>query len=161
MLAVILAAVAIALSTRRYTQRHLDGYAVMRCFGALQRRLFALFSWELLFGLLACTLGCVLGYAGQAVIAIWLTDFVAASLPQPGFYPVLQGFAAGLLLLLGFALPPLLQLKNVPAIRVIRREVGAPRQNALAGYALGPAALAALLLWQAGEFARRHGVRRL
>ena len=152
MLAVILAAVAIALSTRRYTQRHLDGYAVMRCFGATQGRLFALFGWEfVLLGLAACALGCVLGYAGQAVIARWLTDFVASSLPQPGIYPVLQGFAAGLLLLLGFALPPLLQLKNVPAIRVIRREVGAPRQSALAGYALGLAALAALLLWQAGE----------
>jgi len=152
MLAVILAAVAIALSTRRYTQRHLDGYAVMRCFGAMQGRLFALFSWEfVLLGLAACALGCVLGYAGQAVIARWLTDFVASSLPQPGFYPVLQGFAAGLLLLLGFALPPLLQLKNVPAIRVIRREVGAPRQSALIGYALGLGALAALLVWQAGE----------
>jgi len=152
MLAVILAAVAIALSTRRYTQRHLDGYAVMRCFGAQQGRLFALFSWEfVLLGLAACALGCVLGYAGQAVIARWLTDFVASSLPQPGLYPVLQGFAAGLLLLLGFALPPLLQLKNVPAIRVIRREVGAPRQSALAGYALGLAALGALLVWQAGE----------
>jgi len=152
MLAVILAAVAIALSTRRYTRRHLDGYAVMRCFGALQGRLFALFGWEfVLLGLAACAAGCVLGYAGQAVIARWLTEFVASSLPQPGFYPVLQGFAAGLLLLLGFALPPLLQLKNVPAIRVIRREVGAPRQSALAGYGLGLAALAALLVWQAGE----------
>ena len=44
-----------------------------------------------------------------------------------------------------------MQLKNVPAIRVIRREVGAPRQSALAGYALGLAALAALLVWQAGD----------
>lgn len=153
MLAVILAAVAIALSTRRYTQRHLDGYAVMRCFGAQQRRLLALFSWEfVLLGLAACGAGCVLGFAGQAVIARWLSDFVASSLPPPGFYPVLQGFAAGMLLLLGFALPPLLQLKSVPAIRVIRREVGAPRQSALIGYALGLGALAALLLWQAGEF---------
>ena len=153
MLAVILAAVAIALSTRRYTQRHLDGYAVMRCFGAQQGRLLALFSWEfVLLGLVACAAGCVLGYAGQAAIARWLTDFVASSLPQPGFYPVLQGFAAGLLLLLGFALPPLLQLKSVPAIRVIRRETGAPRQGALAAYALGLGALAALLVWQAGEF---------
>ncbi|TAK65765.1 MAG: FtsX-like permease family protein [Betaproteobacteria bacterium] len=152
MLAVILAAVAIALSTRRYTRRHLDGYAVMRCFGARQGRLFVLFGGEfVLLGLAACAIGCVLGFAGQAMIARWLTDFVASSLPQPGFYPVLQGFAAGLLLLLGFALPPLLQLKNVPAIRVIRREVGAPRQSALAGYVLGLAALGALLAWQAGE----------
>jgi len=153
MLAVILAAVAIALATRRYTQRHLDGYAVMRCIGAQQSRLFALFGWEfLLLGLIACAVGCVAGYAGQAVIALWLTELVASSLPQPGFYPVLQGFAAGLLLLLGFALPPLLQLKNVPAIRVMRRETGTPRQSVLASYALGLAALAALLLWQAGEF---------
>ena len=153
MLAVILAAVAIALSTRRYTQRHLDGYAVMRCFGAQQARLFALFAWEFLFlGCAACAVGCVLGYAGQAVIALWLTDFVASSLPQPGALPLLQGYAAGLLLLLGFALPPLMQLKNVPAIRVIRREVGPPKQGAIAVYALGLAALAALLLWQAGEF---------
>jgi putative ABC transport system permease protein len=153
MLAVILAAVAIALSTRRYTQRHLDGYAVMRCFGAQQGRLFALFSWEfVLLGFAACAAGCVLGFAGQSVIALWLTEFVAASLPQPGWYPVLQGYAAGMLLLLGFALPPLLQLKNVPALRVIRREVGVPAQSALAGYALGLGALAALLVWQAGEF---------
>ena len=153
MLAVILAAVAIALSTRRYTERHLDGYAVMRCIGAQQRRLFAVFGWEfLLLGLSACAAGCVLGYTGQAVIALWLSDLVAPSLPQPGFYPVLQGFSAGLLLLLGFSLPPLMQLKNVPAIRVMRRETGAPRQSVLAGYALGLAALAALLLWQAGEF---------
>ena len=152
MLAVILAAVAIALSARRYTQRHLDGYAVMRCMGAPQSRLFALFGWEfLLLGLAACAVGCLIGYTGQAVIALWLTGLVASSLPQPGFYPVLQGFAAGLLLLLGFSLPPLLQLKNVPAIRVIRREIGAPGQSALAGYALGLSALGALLLWQAGE----------
>jgi putative ABC transport system permease protein len=54
-------------------------------------------------------------------------------------------------LLLGFALPPLLQLKDVPALRVIRRDVGPPRQGALAVYAVGLAAVFGLLLWQAGE----------
>ena len=152
MLAVVLAAVAIALSTRRYSRRHLDGYAVMRCFGAVQNRLFALFGWEfVLLGVAAGCAGCVLGFAGQALIAQWLTPLVAPTLPQPGFYPVLQGFAAGLLLLLGFALPPLLQLKNVPAIRVIRREMGPPAQSTLLAYALGLGALGALLVWQAGE----------
>ena len=55
------------------------------------------------------------------------------------------------MLLLGFALPPLLQLKDVPALRVIRRDVGPPRQAALAVYIVGLAAVFALLLWQAGE----------
>ncbi len=152
MLGVVLAAVAIALSTRRYSERHLDGYAVMRCLGARQSRLFALFGWEFAaLGLMASSIGCILGYAGQAVIARWLADFVSSSLPPPGLYPLAQGYAAGMLLLLGFALPPLLQLQNVPAVRVIRREVGPPAQSALALYALGLGALAALLVWQAGE----------
>jgi putative ABC transport system permease protein len=54
-------------------------------------------------------------------------------------------------LLLGFALPPLLQLKDVPALRVIRRDVGAPQRSAVAVYAAGLAAVFALMWWQAGE----------
>jgi putative ABC transport system permease protein len=54
-------------------------------------------------------------------------------------------------LLLGFALPPLVQLKNVPAVRVIRREAGAPKRGTLAMYAAGLAALSGLLVWQAGD----------
>jgi putative ABC transport system permease protein len=65
--------------------------------------------------------------------------------------PAVQGFLVGLVLLLGFALPPLVQLKNVPAVRVIRRESGAPRGGTLAVYAGGLATLGGLLVWQAGE----------
>ncbi len=152
MLAVILSAVAIALSVRRYTERHLDGYAVMRCLGAAQARLFSLFSWEFaLLALAASAAGCALGFAGQAAIAAWLAQLVAAALPAPGAWPALQGVATGFALLLGFALPPLLQLKDVPAVRVLRRETGAPRTSALAAYLLGLAAVFALLLWQARD----------
>ena len=152
MLAVILSAVAIALGTRRYTRRHLDGYAVMRCLGAGERRLFALFAWEFVWlALAASAAGCVLGFAGQALIALWLSKLIAAPLPQPGAWPALQGLATGLTLLLGFALPPLLQLKDVPAVRVLRREVGPPAQSALLVYAFGLAAVFGLLLWQARD----------
>jgi len=152
MLSVILSAVAVALGTRRYTERHLDGYAVMRCMGATQPQLFALFAWEfLLLALAASAAGCVLGFLVQNLVAWWLAALVPGTLPQPGPAPLLQGAATGLALLLGFALPPLLQLKEVPALRVIRRDVGAPRRGALAVYGLGLAAAFALLWWQAGE----------
>ena len=152
MLAVVLSAVAIALGARRYTGRHLDGYAVMRCLGAGQARLFALFAWEfLLLALAASAAGCMLGFVFQSLIALWLSGLVPGALPQPGPWPALQGMATGLALLLGFALPPLLQLKNVPALRVLRRDIGPPRQSALAVYVLGFAAVFALLWWQAGE----------
>jgi len=152
MLAVILAAVAISLATRRYTQRHLDGYAVMRCLGATQARLFALFSAEFAgLAVLACAAGCAAGYVAQLVIALLVASLVVVPLPQPSLLPALQGFAIGIVLLLGFALPPLLQLKDVPALRVIRREVGPPRESTLIAYAAGVVSIGALLIWQADE----------
>ncbi|MGH8682710.1 MAG: ABC transporter permease [Burkholderiales bacterium] len=152
LLAVILAAVAVSLATRRYTRRHLDGYAVMRCLGATQAQLTRLFAWEFVaLGGVACTIGCLAGYLAQGVISWLVASLVIIALPQPTPLPAAQGFLTGMALLLGFALPPLLQLKQVPALRVIRRDVGAPRQSVVLAYGLGAAAMAALLVWQAGD----------
>src|SRR5262245_1770512 len=143
LLAVILAAVAVSLATRRYTRRHLDGYAVMRCLGATQGVLTRLFAWEFVaLGAAACAVGCVAGYVAQLVIAEFVSGLMIVALPQPSLLPAVQGFLTGMALLLGFALPPLLQLKNVPALRVIRRDVGPPKQSALAAYGIGAAAVA-------------------
>ncbi|MDH4172276.1 MAG: FtsX-like permease family protein [Betaproteobacteria bacterium] len=152
LLAAILAGVAIALATRRFVERHLDSCAVMRCLGATQGRLLGLYGAEfLILGATASALGCALGYFAQGALAAALGDLLRASLPAPSVAPALQGFLVGLVLLLGFALPPLVQLKNVPAVRVIRREAGAPRGGTLAMYAAGLGALSGLLVWQAGD----------
>lgn len=152
LLAAILAGVAIALGTRRYVERHLDGCAVMRCLGATQGRLLTLYGIEfLLLGAIACLAGCVLGALAQSAIAAALGDLLRADLPPPSALPALQGGLVGLVLLLGFALPPLVQLRNVPAARVLRREAGNPRGGTIALYASGMATLSALLVWQAGD----------
>ena len=152
LLAAILAGVAIALATRRFVERHLDSCAVMRCLGATQARLLALYGMEfLVLGAASSILGCALGYVAQGAIAAALGELLRAALPAPSFAPALQGFLVGLVLLLGFALPPLVQLKNVPAVRVIRREAGAPKGGTLAIYAAGATALSGLLVWQAGD----------
>ncbi|HVP08430.1 MAG TPA: FtsX-like permease family protein, partial [Burkholderiales bacterium] len=152
LLAAILAGVAIALGTRRFVERHLDACAVMRCLGVTQSRLLALFGAEfLLLGVAACAIGVAAGFAAQFAISEILGGLLRADLPPPSALPAAQGFLVGLVLLLGFALPPLVQLKNVPAVRVIRRESGAARGGTLAVYAAGLAALSGLLLWQAGD----------
>ncbi|MEW5863671.1 MAG: FtsX-like permease family protein [Pseudomonadota bacterium] len=152
LLAAILAGVAISLGTRRFVERHLDGCAVMRCFGATQRQLLSLYGAEFaLLGVVAAAIGCVVGVAAQAAISAALAELLRAELPAPSPLPAVQGFLVGLVLLLGFALPPLVQLKNVPALRVIRREAGPPRGGALAAYAAGFGAFAGLLFWQAGD----------
>ena len=152
LLAAVLAGVAIALATRRFVERHLDAVAVMRCLGATQARLVRLYAGEFaLLGALGCALGAALGYVAQAGLGVALAGLVRAELPLPGAWPALHGALVGLALLLGFALPPLVQLKNVPALRVLRRELEAPRPAALASYAAGFLAVCALLVWQAGD----------
>lgn len=152
LLAVMLAAVAISLATRRYTARHLDGVAVMRCFGVNQARLLKMCTLEFaILGVLASVAGCLLGYLAQFAIAALVEEYVGTALPAASLLPALQGLLIGLALLLGFALPPLLQLKNVPALRVLRRDLGAPAQGTLAAWGLGAVVIGALLVWQAGS----------
>ena len=155
LLTVVLAAVAVALASRRYLQRHLDPCAVMRCLGATQGFLLRVFLAQFaLLALLSAVLGCVVGYLAHFALYSWLAPLLATPLPQPGLLPALQGGVIGALLLFGFSLPPLLQLKQVSTLRVLRREFsrgGLPPGRLLGGYALGLAALAGLMFWVAGE----------
>ena len=151
-LSVILASVAVALAARRYGQRQQDSAAVMRCLGAAQADIFALnFIQFLTLGILACGLGLALGFAAQSVIAALLAKFFTVALPLPTIVPALQGLAIGMVLLFGFTLPPLLALRKVATLRVLRREVDAFAGGAAFAYALGFATLAALVIWRAGD----------
>lgn len=155
LLTVVLAAVAIALASRRYMQRHLDPCAVMRCLGATQGFLLRVFLGQFAWlGLLSAVVGCFVGYLAHFVLHAWLADLMATPLPLPGLLPAVQGSVIGVLLLFGFSVPPLLQLKRVSTIRVLRREFSSgnmPPARLLGGYAAGFAALAGLMFWIAGE----------
>ncbi len=152
LLAVVLAAVAIGLATRRFTWRHLDNYAVMRCLGASQRQLFMLFAWEFVaLGAIAAVLGCAAGFGIQQLLAQGLTEFIAVALPRPSWLPVAQGMLLAFVLLLGFALPPLMRLKRVPALRVLRRDLGGPQESQVLSYGAAMIVLASLILWQASN----------
>ncbi|MBL0165622.1 MAG: ABC transporter permease [Propionivibrio sp.] len=155
LLTVVLAAVAVALASRRYMQRHLDPCAVMRCLGATQAFLLRVYLCQFaLLGLISAVLGCVIGYLAHFVLHAWLAQLLTTPLPQPGLLPALQGSVIGVILLFGFSLPPLLQLRRVSTLRVLRREFssGALPPSALLGsYALGYLALAGLMFWVAGE----------
>lgn len=155
LLAVVLAAVAVALSAERYLRRHLDACAVMRCLGASEAQLLAIHGGEfLLFGLFATVLGGVLGYGVQALMLQFLAGLLLPNLPAPSGLPWLHGLLVGVILIAGFAFPPLLRLKSVSTVRVLRREWGEGEgaTASVTAYAVGAAALALLMLWIAGEF---------
>jgi putative ABC transport system permease protein len=152
LLAAMIAAVAVAAAARRFSLRHLDSCAMMRCLGLAQRDIFRLFALEFVYvGLAACAIGVAAGFGFHFVLLKVLGSLIKSDLPLPSLLPAAQGLVCGLLLLLGFALPPLAQLRAVPPLRVLRKDVGLPTTRALAGYLFGMLGFFALLLWSSND----------
>lgn len=146
----ILAGVAILLAARRYVERHLDGCAVMRCLGALQGQVLRLYLYQfLLAGFFAVLGGLLLAYATQAALIERVMP--GANLPQPGLMPAIKAVLSGFALLFGFGYLPLLQLRRVSPLRVMRREIGLPHASGWIIYGAATLVLALLFLWQAGS----------
>lgn len=144
----LLAAIAVAISARRYVSRHLDTVALMKSMGAPQRLVLAISVLELLLiALLAGLVGSIIGYAAQEGIAFLLKDLVRGELPRPSLSAGWLGIMTSVFILIGFALPPLLQLRNVPPARVLRRNLEPPPLKYATVYGTALAALVALLGW--------------
>ncbi len=145
---VLLAAIAVAISARRYVARHLDTVALMKSLGAPQRLVLAISVLELaMIAVGAAIVGALIGYGAQEGIAYLLKDLVRGELPRPSLSAAWLGLMTSLTILVGFALPPLLQLRHVPPARVLRRNLEPPPLRYATVYGTAFAALIALLAW--------------
>ena len=147
LLAALLAAVATGIAARDFAQRHLDDCAMQRVLGLPQGRIARAYALEFAGVGLAASIGGVLVGLLVHLGFVWLlAGLVGAQLPPPGPMPALFGLGVGMTLLLGFGLPPVLQLARVPPLRVMRRDVGEPKAASLGVLAAGVAGFVALLL---------------
>nr|MCU0964667.1 ABC transporter permease [Burkholderiaceae bacterium] len=147
LLSALLAAVAVGIASRDFAQRHLNDCAMQRVLGLSQARIAGAYSLEFAgVGLLASAAGVLLGFAVHYVFVWLLAGLVNASLPMAGAWPALFGLGVGMTLLLGFGLPPVLQLARVPPLRVMRRDVGALKASSALVLAAGSAGFVVLLL---------------
>ena len=152
LLAALLSAVAVALAARGFAARHLDDCAMLRVLGQSQRTIAWAYTLEFgAVGLAASIVGVLLGFAVHFVFLRLLAGLVTTELPAPGAWPALFGLGMGSTLLLAFGLPPVLQLAQVPPLRVIRRDVGNLRPASVAVLAVGVAGFAALLLGSSSD----------
>ncbi len=148
-ISVLLAGVAIATAARRFARRHFDSAAIYRCFGATQNKIILTFSLEMLWlALIASTAGVALGLLAQGAISQILDKLFLTSLPAPTLRPVIMGYATGVILLLGFAMPPLLALRQVPPLRVLRRDQVPVSTRGWLIYSGVFLSMASLLYWQ-------------
>jgi putative ABC transport system permease protein len=150
---ILLAAIAVAISARRYVARHLDTVALMKSIGASQHLVLAITVLELLMiAILAGILGALIGYGAQEGIAYLLKDLVRGELPRPSLNAGWLGIMTSITILVGFALPPLLQLRHVPPARVLRRNLEPPPLKYLTVYGTALTALVLLLGWLIRDF---------
>lgn len=152
LVSVALAGLAVALAARRYTLRHLDHCAILRCFGATQKFVLQAFTLQLLWlGLIAGAIGVIIGWFGQMGLVTLLSTLVAGELPPPTLLPVFIGLSVALVTLLGFALPQIQRLRSVPPGRVLRRDLGPLPARTWTVYGAAILALMVLLPWQSGD----------
>jgi putative ABC transport system permease protein len=147
LLAALLSAVAVALAARGFAAGHLDDCAMLRVLGLSQRSIAGAYSFEfVLAGLLASVIGVALGFWVHHGFVALLAGLVNADLPAASAWPAWFGIGMGLTLLLAFGLPPVLQLAQVPPLRVIRRDLGGLKPASLTVLGLGVGGFATLLL---------------
>ena len=148
-ISLLLSAVAIAMSARRFAHRRMDTVALMKSLGASQRFVISAASVQLvLLGLLGVIFGSVVGFVVEQVVTNMLADIIQGDLPPVGFSPILLGSGSALILLGGFAMPSLIQLRNTPPLRVLRHDEIPPPPSRL--LVAGTSLIAvAIMLYQA------------
>ena len=148
LLAALLCAVAVALAARTFAAKHLDACALLRVLGQSQKTLSIAYAFEFITaGLVASLLGLMVGYGVHHAFVWLLAGLVDAQLPPASGAPALLGLGMGLTLLLAFGLPPVLQLAQVPALRVIRRDMGGLQPVSVGVLIAGLLGFAGALMW--------------
>ncbi|MBT8078049.1 MAG: FtsX-like permease family protein [Gammaproteobacteria bacterium] len=145
-ISLLLSAVAIAMSARRFAHRRMDTVALMKSLGATQGFVVSAASLQLvLLGILGVALGSAIGFGVERGITTMLADLFASDLPDPGMAPVILASGSALVLLIGFALPSLIQLRNTPPLRVLRHDAMPPAPSRVLVVGIAFAAVALLL----------------
>ncbi len=151
-ISLLLSAVAVAMSARRFAQRRMDTVALMKSLGATQGFVITVSLVQLmLLGVLGVAAGSITGYVAEELLASVLSDLLAGTLPDTGLRPVILASGSALVLMLGFALPAMIQLRNTPPLRVLRHDVMPPAPSRLLVAGLSLAAVAALLYRSVGD----------
>ncbi len=152
LVSVMLACVAVAMAARRFVSRHLDNCAIMRCFGATQGTILRLYTLQMVYlGLIASFIGVLLGFLAQFLLVGALAELSQVHLPIPSLTPAISGLLVGMVTLLGFTYPTLTHLRDVPTLRVLRRDLGGVPPRSYGAYLLGISTLVVLVLWQARD----------
>lgn len=146
--AVLLAGVAIALTAKRYSERHYDYVAILKTLGCTSPQIGFIYLWiQALLAIVAVVVGSVLGWGVHHIILRALQTVITVELPAAGFEPFVVGAMTAVICLLSFALPPLLALRETPPLRVLRKDISQQKVGANVPYVFGIGGTIGLVYW--------------
>ena len=125
LVALVLGAVGVAMAMRAHLQQRLDTIAIMKSLGARSGQIIKIYLLQtLLLGVLGGLLGVALGVAVQLAFPYLLARLINVQTElHIQLRTVLTGLGAGVLTTLLFTLPPLLDIRGVRPILILRRAV--------------------------------------
>jgi putative ABC transport system permease protein len=146
--AVLLAGVAIALTAKRYAERHYDYVAILKTFGCTSNEIGIIYlAIQSVLVCISIVVGCVFGWLVHHVILCLLQAVITVELPAAGFEPFVIGSLTAVICLLSFALPPLLALRATPPLRVLRKDLDQQKFGANVPYVFGILGTVFLVYW--------------
>lgn len=125
LVALVLGAVGVAMAMRAHLQQRLDTIAIMKSLGARSGQIIKIYLLQtLMLGLLGGVLGVALGAGVQLAFPYLLAKYINVSVNvHLQIRTVLTGLGVGILTTLLFTLPPLLDIRGVRPILILRRAV--------------------------------------
>ena len=146
-LTVMLAGVALVLSARRYSLRQANHVALLKCLGLKPRQLRFLYMMQMLMlGLLAILLSLPLSWLLHLGLLNLISDYLQVSGAAP-LFPFILGAATGLLCLLAFVMPSMLDLSKVTPAQALHQSLARHSQPAR-HWVIGFVAMLGLVYWQ-------------
>lgn len=152
MVSVILAMVAMLLSSQPYIKQSLDAFALMRCFGATQKTVLLVLLWQtLLIAFLSAVFGTVIAYVVQQGLAKMVGHLFVGVLPDAGFSPAVAGLSASMAMMVAVVMPHAWQMRRLSAMNILRRETLAQPMSAQAKFLPAALTMMVMVFWQAQD----------
>ena len=153
-LAVVLAAAAITLASRRFGERHTQYVAILKSLGAQSHDISRLYATSLgLMGAAGTAMGCLLGWILQEAFIRLLGSLLPVTPGAAGVEPVLIGAVTAMVCILFFAWPPLRRLGEASPLRVLRADIGVHEAQRPQDFLFGGLSIIGLMWWYSGSVA--------
>lgn len=152
MVSVVLAMVAMLLSSLPYIKQSLNTFALMRCFGTQQNTVLQILTIQtLIIALSSALVGALLGFFAQLGLSQLAGSLFVETLPSVSLTPVLIGFLASIGMMVAVVLPHAWQMRNISAMNILRRETLVQPLTAQAKFLPAAFVMVAMIFWQARD----------